>query len=75
MANVYIGQNFRKFDLHTNRIYKDKPQKKIAELKSAGYSLADFLFVEVGDLPQAQKDLQTKGTPIYQAFQQLKGVE
>lgn len=73
MANIYIGQNFRKFDLHTNRIYKDKPQNKIDELKSAGYTLAGFLFVDVDKLPQAQKDLKTKGTPIYQAFQQLKG--
>lgn len=75
MAYVYIGENFRKFDLHKNRIYKEKPEKKIQELKSAGFSLADFLFVEVADLPQAQKDLQKKGTPIFQASNQLKGVE
>ena len=75
MAYVYIGENFRKFDLHKFRIYVTKPEKKIAELKSAGYPLADFLFVEVADLPQAQKDLKTKGTPIFKAANQLKGVE
>lgn len=73
MAEIYIGENFRKFDLHTYRIYTGRPKNKIAELKAAGYSLADFLFVEVGKLSQAQKDLKTKGTPIYKAVQQLKG--
>lgn len=73
MANVYIGRNVRKFNLHTNRIYMTKPTEKIEELKLAGYTLAGFLFVEVADLPQAQKDLKTKGTPIYEAANQLGG--
>ena len=75
MANVYVGQSYKKFDLQKNRIYMTRPEKKIEELKSAGYTLAGFLFVEVADLLQAQKDLQTKGTKIYQAVEQMKGGE
>lgn len=73
MQTIYIGKNFRKFDLAKNRIYKDRPTEKIKELEGAGYSLASKLFVDVDKLPAAQKALATKGTAIFSALKQLEG--
>lgn len=74
MANIYIGNTIKKFALTKNKIYVQRPTDKIAELTAAGYTLAGYLFVPVAELPQAQKDILTPGTVIYQANAQLKGV-
>ncbi len=74
MQTIYLGPNRKvgDIDLKHNRIYTDRPEEIIEELKEKGFSLADKIFVAINDLNSAQEELAKPGTPIFVAAQQLR---
>ena len=67
MQTIYVGKSRKigDIDLKRNRIYLERPDKIIENLKEQGHSLADKLFVPIDKINDALKAVETPGTPEF----------
>lgn len=71
---VYIGPNKLPDGLKKFTVYRDAPAE-IIETARAKYKNIARLFVPVGELNEAMKQVQQKGTPVYLAYREVEGGE
>ena len=69
---IYIGENLKKFDLKANRIYRDYPAEKIAELKKI-CPAAEKLFVPAAEFLKKSAAMKNSASPESIAMKILKG--
>ncbi len=74
MQTIYLGPTKKvgDIDLKKYRVYTERPEKIISDLKAQGIKLADKLFVDVENFSGEEVKLADKAAPIAVACNQLR---
>ena len=70
---IYIGatRKIGDIDLKHNRVYTSRPLEMISKLEMRGLNLAGKLFVSVKNFSKAAKEVETPGTVLSVANEQI----
>ena len=69
---MYVGKSITKAGLLRFQVFRGGKPAIIETLKEK-YPLIDQLFVPIADIDKARAAVETKGTPLYLANQQIGG--
>lgn len=69
---MYVGKSITKAGLLRFQVFRGGKPAIIETLKEK-YPLIEQLFVPIAEIDKARADVETKGTPLYLANQQIGG--